>query len=512
MPAFFGSPGEALGIMVDGLEVKLAHLLKEKGKVFLLGIENVELKTPLVEKAEEEERAKEEDILGLKDAEVEREAGPEEEAETNTSVLYSLLSRFPVRRASIAFSMLEPAVQFFDFESDFGLKGNKLKQRLRAEILETKGIDFPFEQIDSFKLADGRLLAAGHEKPSELLNILGTLKPYLGVALKIAHIDTNETALIGLARKAGLAEGEVSAVVYVGREFSRVVFMRGWDYLAFSPALNEGFQSPGVLNTVFSRILLAQDESGIPEINRFLLAGESQVVGAEEFFKEKFPEARVSYLVPEALDLSRLESERVGLTSAYAIPISLAWRALEPSSPDFLALDFLPEKIREEQKVLKLAWHGFVVIGLIVVAIALLALQNNGREMRKSSLQSSIQQARAQIAQLEVTAAKVDSLDAEVQRLASAIAVTDSLSKGSERWSSFLKSLSENARKVNSIWVEKFAGSGGDVMISGSSLYINRVTRLAKLIPGSEIPKISEERLRDQTLVKFDIRAKPFGK
>ena len=76
---------------------------------------------------------------------------------------------------------------------------------------------------------------------------------------------------------------DVSVVIYVGVEFTRLIFMRGDHFYQFAPILGEGYDSPNLQNTVYSRLLLEQDNLAIPRINRIILAGESQRIGFKEF-------------------------------------------------------------------------------------------------------------------------------------------------------------------------------------------------------------------------------------
>ena len=61
-----------------------------------------------------------------------------------------------------------------------------------------------------------------------------------------------------------------------GAEFTRLIFMRGEHFHQFAPIIGEGYDSPNLQNTVYSRLLLEQDNLAIPHIRRIILAGECE--------------------------------------------------------------------------------------------------------------------------------------------------------------------------------------------------------------------------------------------
>ena len=50
----------------------------------------------------------------------------------------------------------------------------------------------------------------------------------------------------------------------------------------------------------------------------------------------------------------------------YAIPIALAWKTLEPKNKKFSTTNLLPNKVIENQKYSKIAWHGYLIIAATI--------------------------------------------------------------------------------------------------------------------------------------------------
>ena len=168
--------------------------------------------------------------------------------------------------------------------------------------------------------------------------------------------------------------------MYVGSEFSRLIFLKGKNFLHFAPVISEGRTSPNIENTLYSRILLEQDSAGIMRLDRIFLAGESHKLELKQFLAPQFAEAPIEYLVPRNLDTGALQQSVEEITSEYAVPISVAMRVLDPKNPDYYSIDLLPQSFREGQKVFKLAWHGYLLMLLIFMGtLFFTSCQSRGR-------------------------------------------------------------------------------------------------------------------------------------
>ena len=101
-------------------------------------------------------------------------------------------------------------------------------------------------------------------------------------------------------------------VIYVGAEFTRLIFMRGEHFHQFAPIIGEGYDSPNLQNTVYSRLLLEQDNLAIPHIRRIILAGECKRIGFQEFLSQQLPDQEVEYLRDAASGCQQAERRTAG--------------------------------------------------------------------------------------------------------------------------------------------------------------------------------------------------------
>jgi hypothetical protein len=139
MPIQAGEGKNAVALFVDGLELKFVRLSSKGDRVTLRDFKTV----ALVRKFEEKQAnvaAGDSGAFGdVPATDSFASAGAldssGEEGSTNASVLLGLLNEVgSPRKYTLSYAISEPAVTYQEFESDFGLKGDKLKKKLSQEL------------------------------------------------------------------------------------------------------------------------------------------------------------------------------------------------------------------------------------------------------------------------------------------------------------------------------------------------------------------------------------------
>jgi hypothetical protein len=309
-----------LGVFVDGLDVKLAHLSVKGKKIAVNELRTATLVSKIEErKAVEAGFAETADVFSMGSA-PSAEYAEVAQGEDNNAAFLGLLSQYPAKKYSLTYSIAEPAIYYHVLESDFGLKGKKLKERILSELRNIRAFQPSPDAVDAIPTDEGNLLCVVREDGLSLINSLDNIKGFIGKRLPyIPAIDSADISLINIVRlNYDLQPREVSVIVYVGVEFTRLIFMRGNQFYQFAPILGEGYDSPNLQNTVYSRLLLEQDNLGIPRLGRIILAGECKRIGFKEFLSQQLPDHDIEYLLAP---LSR--SARHGRCLIRAIRISM---------------------------------------------------------------------------------------------------------------------------------------------------------------------------------------------
>jgi hypothetical protein len=490
----FRQKKQALGIAIDGKDLRIAHLGWQDGKITIFGFDQMTLPYRLSVSEEEGVAAEPEESGGFgisSDSIV--SSGLGEEAENVSSILISFFGKYPMRGLPLAVNIPEGQAFFQRFKEDFGLKGKALKAHLRREFNLPTGASQEFAMLDVVKSPDGQLTSVVFTGNIPLVETLIELRSFFpGGILKFSLIEPNEMALVNLARATlDLEAEEITVLVYIGREFSTITLLEGDYPLSFVQAIHEGYQSENVCQTLFSRILLEQEDANRPDIHRIVLAGEIGLTRAYEYFTKQFPEVQVEPIDSGDLDVSLLRNEDLSFFPNYALPVALAWETLDTKNPRFLRLNLMPDSIRKVQKFFQIAWHGFAVLVLIFVLMVGLSYRTLVRWTAIENLKHSIQLKHETIATLQSDLTQVGLLQEQIDNYETNLLFLNTHIVDPSKWSRLFSKLVNDFISVDNIWLESIASSPEGFTIVGKSLYRTRIPRLAYLLPNANLKRVT---------------------
>ncbi len=515
MASIRGRSKTVLGLFVDGLDIKLAHLSIKGKRVTVHDLKSGTLVTKIEERKSVEATspafADLADGFTLPSAPG-MEAPLDGQSDDNNAVLLGLLSQFPSNKYSLTYSIAEPAIYYHVFDSNFGLKGKKLKERILAELRNVRAFQPAPDAVDSIITDDGNLLCVVREDGLSLINSLENIKGFLGNRLPhIPSIDSADISLMNLVRmNYDLQPQEISVIVYVGVEFTRLIFMRGNEFYQFAPILGEGYDSPNLQNTVYSRLLLEQDNLAIPRISKIILAGESRRIGFKDFLIQQLPDQEIDYLLSPQLDTSELTAEQQESISEFSIPIGAAWRALESSHERMYHVNLLPNAVREGQRVFKLSWHGYLLMALLFFSTLFLTLSVGEKRQEIAELGTGLKLKENQLAENQTMMASIQGLQEQLSKYESSLALYDSLVPGSEQWSRVLTQMSHGVEDLNSLWLTDFSSNEvGQMTLNGFAVYRTRIPRISALFEGAVLKEVNVQQIREETVYYYKIEVPP---
>ncbi len=503
-----------LGVFIDGLDIKFVHLALKNKKIFLHDVKTVNLVKRLEERVAGSDSGATEsfDMMdsiessGMKDEFAEASGGA-----SNSEVVIGLLSEFPTNAYQLVYSISEPSIYYQQFEDNFGLTGAKLKRKLVDELSATRSVKPTVDSLSFVPAAEGQILSIIREDGLGLLDLIESVKDFLGKRIpRVQFIETSDISLMNLVRaNYELGESEVSIIIYVGTEFSRLVFMKGEYFFHFAPVISEGRLTPNIENTIYSRVLLEQDSAGILRIDRIFLAGEAVKIDLKQFLAPQFAEAPIEYLTTASLDTSEFQDNPESIISEYAIPIAAAMRALEPKNKRYYDIDLLPTSYREGQKAFKLAWHGYVLLVLIFVTTFFFTSRyaNQNEDVRRSKIE--LQKKQEQLAENQRLQGILDSLVSQNKQYETALAVYDSIMPNYNRWSKVFNHLTSSVESVNSVWIKDMVANGDSTMeLTGFTTYRQRIPRIANMFENAQLSTVDMENIRGKDVYKFVLSVK----
>ena len=327
-----GGMRTAIGLAISGREVRLATLMREKDQISVVALETAYLDSSLEHQTTKEElvvdnkpNADARDAFGLKDAWDEKTS--EQEAQTkgnaNLEILYKFLFKHASKKIRVGLNIPVSMAKYQRLDSaDFKQSDDFIDNTSRAD----KDAGLGSEQ-HLLKLADGATVSLVHDQYPPFLNILREVNDFLGKKLHFGTMDTTELALANIARSGFSSQpGQTSVIVYIEDDFTRLIFMNGYELLHISSIINENAASPQVLDIISRRLMYEIDEASIPEINSIYLAGRCSHIRAKSFFAAQFKKATVEYLSTTALGHLPVESDKQEETfSEFAVAFNGAW-------------------------------------------------------------------------------------------------------------------------------------------------------------------------------------------
>lgn len=551
----------ALGLYVEGLSLHAVWLEKHEGQVQFLDAENiilpesldVEDDEPKISEGTNEIETNEEpldisselDKMNAIDPDLEVMDEPEEnvedgptditmeiEAETaddgmerdefqSYTIIRDLLNKYPNRKLKIGLSIPEPQLYYTHFDSTWGLTGKKLNKKIVGELLKQKQGSEAIkpEAMHNLELADSSLLTLTRDSEIGLLTVIDKLRGNLDIRMpQVSVVESAEISLVNLVKENySFQENEVSVIVYVGTEFSRLIFMQGNKLSHIAPIIGEGielfFPSEEALselvNKIRSRMLLQQDNLNISQVHNIILTGGACRKEFEKAFFEWFEED----VKIEPLSLSNLENltgnkKEFNDLPNYANALGAAWRAIDSSKNGFYNVDLIPFKIREEQKVLKLGAIGWTLLALIFLLTFFFTLKIGQLGQTTGNLESKLLQKKSELAYLQDINTKVEIENKKYTYYVNTFGVLDSLVVGTYTWSSFLKTVTAEAEEVGNIWITEISRFGPkSATLKGYAMDRKKIPAFSDSLANSLLKQVLIQEINSKTVFSFEIEA-----
>ncbi len=436
-------------------------------------------------------------------------SGIDAENYDNMEVLQRVLYQYPSNKFRMGISLAEPQIYYTYFATDWGLSGEKLKKRVIEEVSRERK-DFEMTKPDAVyikKLRDGRLMAIVRESQVNVINSLQYLQTENRKVLpKISFVESAETSLVNLINANYYFEDEdFTVVVYMGNEYSRLIFLQGHEIFNISYIIGAGLDSENITHTIYSRILLEQDNLNLPKVQNIILAGEAHQVSLREFLKEKLSDdIKIDYLTLPNLEIYDEEIE----VSKYAIAIGAAWRTQNDKEKFLYDVDLLPDSFRESQKKFKLGLIGWLLLfTLPAIAYFTTIKISEQREVLKELIaQQQYQQ--EELDYLKGIEAKLNERRTVLANYEKAFGVLDEMSAGIDKWNKFLHKLSVNQDKIGRIWItEIIPTADNEVVLKGYAVYRDRIPRLSQVMGAGALKIVQVQAIRERTVYYFEMSA-----
>jgi len=505
----------AIGITINGTEVRAAFLSLVRNKAVIKALESTKLPHPL-EHARIKERVIPESIDDLENAfdisapdmvdhdDNVTEVDEENERDLNVSAIYNLLDKFQNIKAQLAINSPILTVKYDYLEKAAVEKDKDFRKKIKDKISIWGNEDDEIRRTNYVEISDSRYLLVDYEYHPPILDLMEDVNQFRSGNLNLVLMDTSELALVDLVREIYKFEkDEITAIIYIEEDFSRVIFLKGPDIYHITPIVHKGSTSEDVLEVIYSRIIFAQDQHFIPELNKILVAGHSSRLKAKYYFRQKFPYAITGYLNSKKIQSALRFKDRGLLFSRYAVPIALAWKALQKNVYNSNANNLLPEYIVDRQRMPKLAAHGYVLLLTLALTAFAFTWVVIKKKVEIRNVKHQVTHVTTQIENNRALTDRVASFDNQIFELENKISLVDSFSQGYDDKINFLNQLNHNVRQIGDLWISELKINGTQINISGKAKRRDKIPILANALGGAKVKKVQRSEHNGQNVYAF---------
>ena len=393
----------------------------------------------------------------------------------------------------------EPAVYFQKVHDEKEL--SSLKQSNNGK--GTSGLTIGF--VDLFD--DSRLAVYSSGKSNYLQSIDSLAKINNKKFLKIPSVKSAEISLFSyILRKRRFGEKENSLIVYVGKEYSKLIFLRGNKLHHIGATVSVGKNSFNAHNVIASKILFEMENGLVSNIDNIVLCGEDDSDELMAVINEAYPSANVKVQNIESVEIRELDT--FSTTSAFIVPVAVAQEYFDEMDHKFSGLNLLPTHVKEEQKLINIQWHGYLMFFLILFSAAffLTKIYSNYQELQAKN--SELEKIKVIEDQNRAAVEQIKSYENKIANVGQTKTILDQLSMGTGILSTQIKKLANFTNQDKIMWINNITlDEKRDLGIIGYTFSRRRVKDLADAYNSSILQNIIYEPLRNTRAFKFKVDA-----
>jgi hypothetical protein len=405
-------------------------------------------------------------------------------------------------------ALTEPTIYYHVFEGSRQQKSGKITQEIVSDIQATKNVVVDRESLGYIELADKSILSVFLSGEISCVNMINSLARQNGKRYyKIPTIKSAELSLAYyVAKRKKFFPDDQSLLVYIGKEYSKLIFLHGRKVKHIGTTLDIGTLNLHTYDVYFSKILLEMENGGISALDNIVVCGEDDSENLILSFYGTFPEANVSRLEFDDLDIAPLDAKTKETISAYSIPLAVAVEYYDELAEEYKGINLLPKWVKEEQKTFQFAWHGYLMLPLLFLAALYITVEVLKNNQELNTLDAGIAEKTILQRQNQQMLGKVSELQAKISGFDQTQAILDSAAVGTRVWTKVYSDISNFFGGRKNIWLTRLSNDSKDkVVLEGYALSKKVITDFAYSIESAELKSVIYEALRDANTYKFTI-------
>ncbi len=357
-------------------------------------------------------------------------------------------------------------------------------------------------------------LLAYNSEDQSLISLIELAETYFNGKLIIQERVPDENIWAGLASiNYDLKDEDITGLIAIGQSTSRILFMRGEHIINVLPIITEGESSEDILNTVFSKILFEIDKGDLPKITRLLIVKSLKLTDkVKSYFQNQFDDVDVELLTlnPNIVSYSDDILDSPGYLQPYLTAIGAAWAASGEHSEKLTGFSILPEYIREKQRVLKLEWHGILLLVLIALTPLFINYLYNEKAAELRNVEQQILVTENEIAEYQPIANMTEDLMAELTVMQGENDRLLELAQYSQKWSQVFDIFNSGIQEIPGVWLTTLRSEEDNITINGVSLSREQVPNISALYSDGNVQQVQETEIREQPVYSYAMQINNF--
>lgn len=376
-------------------------------------------------------------------------------------------------------------------------------QIFKKEVIEK--IDAANNSID---MADGGKMTIVPSSDLSYINLIDSIALANGKKqIKIPCVKAADTSLsFYLSTKFNFALSDYTLILYIGKEYSRMIFLMGDQVKHIAPMLNIGKSNIDSFDIFSSKIMLEMENGDISLLDNIVVCGEDWSETLPDLLRSTFPRSRITGIDFDDIDTSLLDRDIEENISMFSVPIAAVVEYSKELKKEHKGINLIPSMLVERQKTFPLAWHGYIII-LILFALTVFITGNILQKTNEiSQLDKEIAVLTEQQRQFKALIDEIANYDAKVKGFDETQAVLDSVTKDAGAWQNYIRRIAGFVEQRRSMWITGInAPEPNRIDIFGFSRNRPLVSEFTQFLDGAILQGVTSEKISNERVQKFSI-------
>lgn len=421
------------------------------------------------------------------------------------------LSDFTFDQSKVSFTASEDKI-FWTYLPYSNKK--KSKSQYRKQLLSKEQTKDPTVQFDLLTNSDGSGYALIYQGQHEVINILESAKSVLNLKhFNYHHADPIEISLINaLFAQYRFPEKQYVLLLYLSKEIKIAVITFDNNFVKSFPLIIQGSDYDIIREAIVSKIMLEQDISQLNITQNVLLAGEFTSEVDLDFFALHFKSDYIDvfsfdnpFIPPKGINISINEFVKEKNISSYLIPIALAIKSLDHKNKHFIHTNLLPPDILEKQKIFKLAWHGYVILGIIFASTLWTTSVVLSSNKKLNELEKENQQIEYEINQKKAFQNVLQTFNSQLAMFEDTRKKVTDVVKTNNQWNFIIQKITSFAENNGFFWLRSIQAGDENFTVIGLSSSRGTISAFSNLLPQGSINRINLIRIESEQVWEFEV-------